>query len=334
MEETYENLHFSYIIKSMAQYKMILDLDTGVDDALALAWAVADPRVDLIGIISSYGNTLVETAAQNSLNLLHLLGADDVPVFLGKSHSSTTDSFATMEISMLIHGRNGVGDVTLPTSPRAVESQDGVDFLIEAAHQYGDDLIFIPTGPLTNLAAAIQKDPEVATLIGNTTLMGGALTVPGNVTPFTEANIHQDPEAADYAFTRQQNLTMVGLDVTLRTLLTKQETAQWRALGTDKAEKFADLMDYYIDAYYNLDIDKKGAALHDPLAVAVGIDPSYVTTIPLAMRVTYDRKSGDYGRTIGDKDKLLEPTTTKAAVLVDTPRFVQDFQNIMLDVLR
>lgn len=312
---------------------MILDLDTGIDDALALAYAVGDPNVDLIGIISSYGNTLIETAAQNSLNLLHLLGANNVPVFIGESHSSTTDHFDVMPISQLIHGKNGIGEVVLETAPRHVETQSGVDFLIAAAHQYADDLIFIPTGPLTNLATAIKKNPAVATLIGNTTLMGGALTVPGNVTPFTEANIHQDPEDADYAFTRQKNLTMVGLDVTLRTLLTKKETAAWRALNTTAATKFAELMDFYIDAYANLDIDKKGAALHDPLAVAVGIDASYVTTLPLAMHVTYDQKSGDYGRTIGDKDKLLVPTTTQVAVLVDTDRFVSDFQTMMLSVL-
>ncbi|MBZ5961498.1 nucleoside hydrolase [Leuconostoc gasicomitatum] len=317
----------------MAQKKMILDLDTGIDDALALAYAVGDPNVDLIGIISSYGNTLIETAAQNSLNLLHLLGANNVPVFIGESHSSTTDHFDVMPISQLIHGKNGIGEVVLETAPRHVETQSGVDFLIAAAHQYADDLIFIPTGPLTNLATAIKKDPAVATLIGNTTLMGGALTVPGNVTPFTEANIHQDPEDADYAFTHQKNLTMVGLDVTLRTLLTKKETAAWRALNTTTATKFAELMDFYIDAYANLGIDKKGAALHDPLAVAVGIDASYVTTLPLAMHVTYDQKSGDYGRTIGDKDKLLVPTTTQVAVLVDTDRFVSDFQTMMLSVL-
>ena len=120
----------------MAQKKMILDLDTGIDDALALAYAVGDPTIDLIGIISSYGNTLIETAAQNSLNLLHLLGADDVPVFIGESHSSTTDHFDVMPISQLIHGKNGIGEVILENSPRAVETQSGVDFLIAAAHQY------------------------------------------------------------------------------------------------------------------------------------------------------------------------------------------------------
>lgn len=316
----------------MSKRKMILDLDTGVDDALAIALAVADPRVDLIGIISSYGNTLAETSAQNSLNLLHVLGIDDVPVFLGETHSSTTDSFEVMQISKEIHGNNGVGNMELPKSPRPIEEQSGVDFLIEAAHKYNEDLIFVPTGPLTNLAAAIKKDPEVAKLIGNTTLMGGALTVPGNVTPFTEANIHQDPEAADYAFTRQENLTMVGLDVTLRTLLTKEHTQQWRDLGTDAGKIYADLMDYYIDAYDTLGIDHRGAALHDPLAVGVGVDPTYVNTIDLNMRVTYDRESGDYGRTIGSKDKLLDPTTSKAAVTVDEKRFLADFMDFTMSV--
>jgi purine nucleosidase len=315
-------------------YKMILDLDTGVDDALALALSLNLPNVELIGIISSYGNTLVQTAAQNSLDLLHLLNHDEVPVFLGESHSSTTTSFETMEISKLIHGENGIGDVQLPKSPREVEAQSGIDFLIEAAHKYSDELIFIPTGPLTNLAAALKKDPEVATLIGNTTLMGGALTVPGNVTPFTEANINQDPQAADYAFTRQQNLTMVGLDVSLRSLLTKEYTKKWRELGTPAGISFADLMDFYIDAYYNLDIDKKGAALHDPLAVYASVFPEIITTLPLNMRVTYDHESGDYGRTIGDKEKLLEPTNAQAAILVDSEKFVSEFQRLILEVLQ
>ncbi len=215
----------------MAQRKMILDLDTGIDDALALAYAVADPRVDLIGIVSSYGNNTLEITTQNALDLLHLLGQDDVPVFKGLPHSSTTDHFDVMQVSKDIHGDNGVGDVTLPHAPRVAETTSGVDFIIEAAHQYAEDLIIVPTGPLTNLAAAIEKDPAIAKLIGDVTLMGGALTVRGNVTSVTEANIHQDAEAADFVFKNQANLTMVGLDVTLRTLLSKKETKQWRELG-------------------------------------------------------------------------------------------------------
>ncbi|ADG40206.1 MULTISPECIES: nucleoside hydrolase [Leuconostoc] len=318
----------------MATTKMILDLDTGVDDALALALAICDPRVDLIGVIASYGNTLVDTAAQNTLNLLQLLGATDVPVYLGASHSSTTDHFDVMPISKAIHGDNGVGNLSLDVATRQIETTSGVQFLIDMAHQYQDELVYVPTGPLTNMAKALEIDPEIAHLIGNTTLMGGALTVPGNVTPFTEANINQDPQAADKVFTTQENLTMVGLDVTLRTLLTKKDTQKWRALGTKSGIAYADLMDFYIEAYDQLDIDHRGAALHDPLAVAVAIDPSYVVTIPLNMRVTYDKDTHDYGRTIGDRQRLLEPTTTNVAVSVNAKRFVRDFMDFMISVLK
>lgn len=318
----------------MATTKMILDLDTGVDDALALALAICDPRVDLIGVIASYGNTLVETAAQNTLNLLQLLGATDVPVYLGASHSSTTDHFDVMPISKAIHGNTGVGNLSLPVATRQVEKMSGIQFLVDMAHKYQDELVYVPTGPLTNMAKALEVDPEIAHLIGNTTLMGGALTVPGNVTPFTEANISQDPEAADKVFTTQENLTMVGLDVTLRTLLTKIDTQKWRALGTKSGIAYADLMDFYIEAYDQLDIDHRGAALHDPLAVAVAIDPSYVVTIPLNMRVTYDKDTHDYGRTIGDRQRLLEPTTTNVAVGVNAKRFVRDFMDFMISVLK
>ena len=311
----------------MAKRKMILDLDTGVDDALAIAYALADPEVDLIGIVSSYGNNLLDVCAENSLKLLELLGHTDIPVFKGLPHSCTTEHFDVMQVSKDIHGDNGIGDVELPTPSRALEEQSGVDFYIEAAHKYGKDLIIIPTGPMTNLAAALKKDPEIADLIGNVTFMGGALTVEGNVTPVAEANINQDPKAADEVMKSNLPLTMVGLDVTLRTLLTKNETKQWRELGTASGKAFADITDFYIDAYYNLDIDKRGCALHDPLAVGVGVDPSFVSTISLFMKVVY-QEGPYYGRTIGDNAKLNDPNpNVKVAVNVDKERYLKAFMD-------
>lgn len=311
----------------MAKRKMILDLDTGVDDALAIAYALADPEVDLIGIVSSYGNNLLDVCAENSLKLLELLGHTDIPVFKGLPHSCTTDHFDVMQVSKDIHGDNGIGDVELPAPSRALEEQSGVDFYIEAAHKYGKDLIIIPTGPMTNLAAALKKDPDIANLIGNVTFMGGALTVEGNVTPVAEANINQDPKAADEVMKSNLPLTMVGLDVTLRTLLTKNETKQWRELGTASGKVFADITDFYIDAYYNLDIDKRGCALHDPLAVGVGIDPSFVSTISLFMKVVY-QEGPYYGRTIGDNAKLNDPNpNVKVAVNVDKERYLKAFMD-------
>lgn len=314
----------------MAKKKMILDLDTGVDDALALAYALATPDSDLIGVVSSFGNTQVTTAGENTLKLLELLGRTDVPVFIGAAHSSTTDSFETMQVSMDIHGKNGIGDVALPAPTTALSSQTAVDFIIESAHKYADDLVIVPTGPLTNLAEAYQKDPEIENLIGNVTLMGGALVVPGNVTPYTEANINQDPEAADYVFKHAKHLVMVGLDVTLQTLLTKKETQVWRDLGTEKGRVFADIFDYYIDAYYDLDINKAGAALHDPLAVGVAVDPNLVTLLPLNMMVTHED-----GRTIGDPARLRDPHKNNfAAVAVDEPFYLERFMNYTTALFR
>lgn len=309
----------------MATKKMILDLDTGVDDALAIAYATAAPDVDLIGIVSSYGNNLLDVCAENSLKLLELLGQTDVPVYKGLPHSSTSDHFDVMQVSLDIHGQNGIGDVELPTPQRSIEQESGVDFYIEAAHQYGQDLIIVPTGPMTNLAAALQKDPSIAKLIGNVTFMGGALTVEGNVTGAAEANINQDAEAANVVLSNPDlNLTMVGLDVTLRTLLTKKETQQWRDLGTAAGQAYADITDFYIDAYYNLDIDKNGCALHDPLAVGVALDPTFVKTISLFMKVVYE--GPNYGRTIGDNAKLNTPNpNVKVAVNVDQERYLKTF---------
>lgn len=318
----------------MAKRKMILDLDTGVDDALAIAYALADPEVDLIGIVSSYGNNLLDVCAENSLKLLELLGHTDIPVFKGLPHSCTTDHFDVMQVSKDIHGDNGIGDVELPAPSRALEEQSGVDFYIEAAHKYGKDLIIIPTGPMTNLAAALKKDPDIANLIGNVTFMGGALTVEGNVTPVAEANINQDPKAADEVMKSNLPLTMVGLDVTLRTLLTKNETKQWRELGTASGKAFADITDFYIDAYYNLDIDKRGCALHDPLAVGVGIDPSFVSTISLFMKVVYE-EGPYYGRTIGDNAKLNdENPNVKVAVNVDKERYLKAFMDRLTNLFK
>ena len=317
----------------MATKKMILDLDTGVDDALAIAYAVAAPDVDLIGIVASYGNNLLDVCAENSLKLLELLGQTDVPVYKGLPHDITSDHFDVMQVSLDIHGNNGIGDVDLPTPQRAVETMSGVDFYIQAAHQYGKDLIIIPTGPMTNLAAALDKDPEIADLIGNVTFMGGALTVEGNVTDVAEANINQDAKAANTVLTSSLPLTMVGLDVTLRTLLTKHETAQWRALGTKAGQAYADITDFYIDAYYNLDIDKNGCALHDPLAVGVSLDPSFVQTLTLFMKVIYDEHN--YARTIGDKDKLNDPNpNVKVAITVDKERYLNTFMDYLTDLFK
>lgn len=304
--------------------KLILDLDTGVDDALAISYALGSPEVELIGITGTYGNVLVEQGVRNVLAVTDLLGHPEVKVYQGLPHSSTTDHFEVLPISAFIHGKNGIGDVDIPDSNRSVETESAVDFIIDAIKTYGKNLIYVPTGPMTNIEAALKKAPEIKDEIGRIVLMGGALTVPGNCNACMEANISQDPEAADYLFRSGAPTTMVGLDVTLQTLLTYKETKRWRDLGTKAGTFLADMTDFYIKAYETTAPHLGGCGLHDPLAVGVAVDPTLVTTLDINMKV--DVEGPTRGRTIGDETRLNDPVKTmKVAVGVDVPRFLNEF---------
>ena len=303
--------------------KLILDLDTGIDDALALAYALASPEVELIGVTCTYGNVVVEDSVRNTLAILELFGRTDSPVFAGPDHARAKDSFEVQEISAFIHGKNGIGEVEIPDPTRQVESTSAVDFLVESVTAYGDDLIIVPTGPSTTIAAAVEAS-NVFRENANIVMMGGALTVPGNVTAWSEANINQDPEATDLLFRQLRNVTMIGLDVTLQTLLTTKETAKWAELGTTGGKFLADITNYYIDAYKTTSPHLGGCGLHDPLAVAVAIQPGLVDTLGINMKV--DTEGETRGRTIGDETRLNDPDKSAAvAVTVDTAGFLEEF---------
>lgn len=303
--------------------KIILDLDTGIDDALALAYALGSEELELIGVTGTYGNVLVETGVRNALAILELFGRSDIPVFAGPDHARARDSFEVLEISEFIHGSNGIGGAELPEPTASVQEKSAVDFLIESVEQYGDDLVIVPTGPSTTIAAAIEASESFAKR-AHIVMMGGALTVPGNVSAWAEANVNQDPEATDLLFRRAADVTMIGLDVTLQTLLTYAETAQWRALGTRGGEFLATATDYYIKAYDTTAPHLGGCGLHDPLAVGVAVDPSLVTLLDINMKTEIEGPTR--GRTIGDETRLNdEVKTAHVAVAVDTERFLGEF---------
>ncbi|MHA2789203.1 nucleoside hydrolase [Corynebacterium sp. S7] len=305
--------------------KIILDLDTGIDDALALAYALGSEELELIGVTGTYGNVLVETGVRNSLAILELFGRDDIPVFAGPKHARKRDEFEVLEISEFIHGRNGIGEAKLPEPKRHVERKSAIDFLVESVRKYGDDLVIVPTGPSTTIAAAIEADDSFAEN-AHIVMMGGALTVPGNVSGWAEANVNQDPEATNLVFQRAKDVTMVGLDVTLQTLLTSEHTAKWHALGTPGGDFLATATDYYIKAYETTSPHLGGCGLHDPLAVAVAVDPTLVTTIDVNMKT--DVEGCTRGRTIADEERLNDPVkTAKVAVAVDAERFVNEFMD-------
>ena len=303
--------------------KIILDLDTGIDDALALAYALGSPELELIGVTATYGNVTVETGVRNDLALLELFGRPDVPVYAGIDHARAKDAFEVLEISAFIHGKNGIGEVALPQPRGHVQTQSAVDFLIDSVAHYGKDLVIVPTAAMTNIAMAMEKSEAFAKQ-ARIVFMGGALTVPGNVSPWAEANINQDPEAADLMLRRGQDVTMVGLDVTLQTLLTTKETKIWRDLGTPAGVMLADATDYYIKAYDTVAPHLGGCGLHDPLAVAVAVNPSLVQLLPHNLKVDTDGPTR--GRTIGDETRLNDSSkTAQVAVGVDVERFLAEF---------
>lgn len=315
----------------MATRKLILDLDTGIDDTLAIAYALGSAGdADLIGITGTYGNVAVPLGVRNALAVLHLFGRDDVPVHPGVDHpyrydESENGPWTPSAGSVAVHGANGIGGAVLPDSPREPErAGSAVDFIIDAARTYGEDLVIVPTGAMTTMATVMRTAPDVKDSGARITLMGGALTVPGNVTPGAEANISQDPEAADELFRSGARLTMIGLDVTHQTALTRKGTAAWRALGTPAGDFLADMTDYYIDYYLANQPEVKGCGLHDPLAVAAALDPSLVSTIGVNLKVDLD--GAFRGRTIADRAKLTDPDkTTQVAIGVDVPRFLERF---------
>lgn len=313
--------------------KLILDLDTGIDDTLAIAYALGSEEVELIGITGTFGNVELATGVRNSLAVLDLLGHPEVPVFRGLPTPRASDTFSLLPVIFDIHGRNGIGNCTIPDSPRAPQDTPAVDFIIEAARTYGPDLLYVPTGPLTTLAAVLDAAPGIAQTGMRVTLMGGALTVPGNVGLFAEANIANDPEAADVVFRSGLPTTMIGLDVTLQAMLPKAETAAWRTIGGPAARFLADMTDFYIDFYVRRDPYMVGCGLHDPLAVASAIDPTLVETIGVNLKVELEGPSR--GRTIGDPQRLADPEkTTQVAVAVDAECFVRRFVERTTRVLK
>lgn len=295
--------------------KVILDLDTGIDDGMALAYTVGCKEVELLGVTGTYGNVYTENGVQNVLNLLHMFHKEEIPVFAGESHALEKDTFNRLEVSARIHGENGIGQVSIPASKRVREAKNGVDFLIESVKKYKQELTIVATGPMTNLACALKKSPEIVELLGRVVIMGGALTVPGNVNPYAEANIFQDPEAARYLFESGANVTMVGLDVTQRSQLTLSDTQKFRDLKTTVGNVYADMIEYYISQHEH----SHGTAcyLHDPSAAICAVHPEYFQLLPMHMTVVTDNEAA--GRTIGDPAKLRNANpNVKVCVGVDS----------------
>lgn len=297
---------------------VILDVDTGIDDALAIAYAVQSPELTIQGITTCYGNIPVEDATHNTLAILEYLDCD-IPVIPGAHQplKRKKEQYATH-----VHGDNGLGNVQVLQPTRAASKNHAADFIIENVRERPNEVTLIMVGPLTNLALALMKAPEIAEQIGKVVVMGGAVRVPGNVTAAAEANIYSDPEAADLVFRSGVPLTLVGLDVTMKTLLPKKQLDIWREKNTSFARALADMTEFYISAYESFYPGIAGCALHDPLAVGVVLQPHFVKQVPMHVQVQLDGSA--VGQTVEYPDK--EPNI-EVCTEVEADKFLEHFLN-------
>jgi purine nucleosidase len=303
---------------------IILDVDTGIDDALAISYAVNSPELELLGLTTCFGNVTVQEATRNTLLVLEHLDSS-IPVIPGATKPLFTSRVKPN--ASHIHGEDGIGN-TLSESKlpkREASQQYAPQFIVDQVRSKPHQVTIITVAAMTNLALAIMQAPDIVELVDNVIVMGGAVTRAGNVTPHAEANIYADPEAADYVFASGIPITLVGLDVTMKTLLPKKDVGAWRDKQTLLGTLMADMTEFYIDAYENFYPGIGGCGLHDPLAVGVAICPDFVKTKPLYVRVDLDGYHS-LGRTVGDlRSKPAHAPNMQVCLEVDAERFLEHF---------
>lgn len=272
---------------------MLLDVDTGIDDALAIFTAALSNQIDLVGCTVTWGNVDVAQCARNTSEVLHLAGHGDVPIAVG---AAGPRNGAPAVFSAEVHGADGLGGCADTSHVPTLSSETAVELLLRLSHEHAGSLEIVAVGPLTNLAAALDADPTLPERIRQVTIMGGTALAPGNVSETAEANIWHDPEAAQVVFDAPWETTMVGLDVTMTSLITDEHRARLAA-GGPVGRFSAAILDFYL-AYYEGYTGERASGNHDALALAVATGLVRTTLSPL-VDVTVDCTDGDArGRTV------------------------------------
>lgn len=259
---------------------IILDADTGIDDSVAILYALKSDEIRVEGICTGFGNTDVEQATDNTLRLIRLADPGyDVPVAVGAAKPLAREWDGPV---VHVHGSNGIGDAVLPASDQRALEETAADFIVRLANERPGELTLVTLGRLTNLAIALEKDPSVCRKLQRVVMMGGTVAAPGNVTPVCEANFSGDPEAAARVFASDCDLTAVGLDVTLKTRLTARDLERLSRVAPKRNQLIVDYLqtalDYYFSFYQKVDHLIEACPVHDPLALLIAIDPSLATT--------------------------------------------------------
>ncbi len=306
-----------------AATKLILDVDTGTDDAIALMLAVLHPDLELVAATTVNGNNPVAACTDNTLRVFDLLGVD-IPVYEGAASALLRDDFPIPREILHRGGSMHPRELPIPR-PRSVKhTRHAAEFLIETYLAATDEIVLVPVGPLTNIALAIRLEPRIVERIPRTVIMGGAHES-GNTTPSAEFNIWVDPEAAQVVLRAGLvNLTLIPLDATHRALVSVDDCRRLRETGTPAGVAAATFIEDRIVAYDDLQpMDTVGTApVHDALCVAYLIDPAVVSGRPARVDVE-TRGELTVGRTVMDlHDRFGQPPNAFVALDADAARFV------------
>ena len=250
--------------------RVIIDTDPGTDDAMAIILALNSPEFKVEALTVVPGNVEARQGLENALKIVSLAGRCDVAVAGGAQHPLNQKLIT----AQFWHGKNGLADVELPPSKCKPDARFGPDLIIEMVHRYPHEITLIPVGPLTNIALAVSKDPSIAFLVKDIVIMGGSITG-GNVNGAAEANIYNDPEAAQIVFNAGWMVTMVGSDVGERTLITRKYLAELQSSHGPESDFVAKIAACYLTRSEKSGYS--GAAMYDPLAVGIAVDPTLGT---------------------------------------------------------
>jgi len=297
------------------KHKIILDCDPGHDDAIAILLAAHHPEIELLAITTVAGNQSLEKTTHNALKVCSLANIRDVPVARGMAQPLVRPPRYAPDI----HGESGMDGPDIPEPDIDAVAQHGVDLLIDLLLNSEGDITLVPTGPLTNIAAAMRREPAILPKIKAISLMGGAIGV-GNRMPAAEFNIWADPEAAAIVFGCGRPITMSPLEVTHQALATDEIIGRLRAAHRTVADFAADLLIFFGDTYRNV-FGFPAPPVHDPCAVAAVIDPLILQAHAMHVEI---ETTGEWttGRTVCDVYGVLrKPTNARVGYALDVPRF-------------
>lgn len=288
----------AFVLPASAAKKIIIDTDPGTDDALAIMLALNSPVLDVRAITVVPGNVTAAMGLENALRMVSLANRCDIPVAAGAQHPL----FQKLITAEFWHGKNGLANIELPLSKCKVDSRFGPDLIIQMVHASPHEITLVPVGPLTNIALAVEKDPSIVPLVKEVILMGGSISG-GNVNAAAEANIYNDPEAAQIVFQAGWPVTMVGLEVGNAALFTDKYLDQLKQTHGPINDFIVSVLTFLVNL--SAKFGSPGAPMYDPSAVAVAIDSTLVKVQEMHVDVE-TRGEFTRGETVGNRNGEVE----------------------------